>query len=160
VTLRPATDADSAAVTALIGGCFAEYPGCVLDPDGIDAWMQAPASAYAGTGGEFWVLDGTAGLDACVGYQPVGDLTVELKSLYVAASARRGGLGGRLVNIVEQAARESGAHTVRLWSDTRFTDAHRLYERLGYERGPRTRELHDPSQSVEFGYAKDLPVAL
>nr|MBA3524637.1 GNAT family N-acetyltransferase [Geodermatophilaceae bacterium] len=44
---RDATDADSAAVITLIGGCFAEYPGCVLDLPGIDAWMQAPASAYA-----------------------------------------------------------------------------------------------------------------
>lgn len=41
---------------------------------------------------------------------------------------------------------------------TRFTDAHRLYERLGYVRSPGTRELHDLSRSVEYHFAKALSV--
>ncbi|MHB8342270.1 MAG: GNAT family N-acetyltransferase, partial [Mycobacteriales bacterium] len=36
--LRPAGDADSGALVTLVGGCYAEYPGCVLDPAGVDAW--------------------------------------------------------------------------------------------------------------------------
>lgn len=157
--LRPVREDDSAAVIELIGGCFAEYPGCVLDLDGIDAWMRAPASSYARRGGEFWVVERDGGVVACVGYRAAEDGSVELKSLYVAAAGRRGGLGARLVALVEAAAAREGASRVTLWSDTRFGDAHRLYERLGYTRGPATRELHDPSQSVEFGYVKDLPPA-
>jgi putative acetyltransferase len=59
---------------------------------------------------------------------------VELKNLYVSARARRQGLGRRLVAVVEAAAREQNASAVVLWSDTRFLDAHRLYEDLGYQR--------------------------
>ena len=43
-----------------------------------------------------------------------------------------------------------------LWSDTRFTGAHRLYERLGYRRLPESRTLGDVSNSVEHGYEKAL----
>lgn len=155
---RTVTDGDSPSLIALIGGCFAEYPGCVLDLAGIDAWMLAPAAAYAGSGGQLWVLPRDGALVACVGYKPTGSGGVELKTLYVAAAARRGGLGARLVGMVEDAARADGVRAVELWTDSRFADAHRLYERLGYRRGRQTRQLHDPSDTTEFCYAKDLPV--
>jgi putative acetyltransferase len=48
------------------------------------------------------------------------------------------------------------ASAIELWSDTRFLDAHRLYEKRGYVRGPKTRELHDKSKSVEYYYRKAL----
>jgi GNAT superfamily N-acetyltransferase len=156
--LRAVADSDAAGVRALIGGCFAEYDGCVLDPDGIDAWMAMPASSYAGKGGQFWVLSvpGGATLAACVGWAPEADGRAELKNLYVRASARRRGLGRRLVQLVEEAARGYGADTMLLWSDTRFLDAHRLYEDLGYQRTGQ-RALYDPSNSIEYGFAKALP---
>lgn len=154
--LRPANDEDSAALIALIVGCFAEYPGCVLDLPGIDAWMRAPAAAYAGTGGQLWVVEAEGALVACVGFKPSLPGRVELKSLYVGAAARRRGLGARLVAIVEDAARSGGATAVELWTDSRFADAHRLYERLGYRRGPQTRQLHDPSDTTEYFF--DRPV--
>lgn len=156
--LRPATDGDAAGVRRLIGGCFAEYEGCVLDPDGIDAWMAAPASSDADKDGQFWVLaqrdDGT--LCACIGWGKDRPGRIELKNLYVSAMARRHGLGRRLVALVEAAAREQGAATVVLWSDTRFLDAHRLYEGLGYQRTGDQRALHDPSNSIEYGFVKAL----
>lgn len=172
--LRRVTDADADAVSRLIGACFAEYEGCVLDPDGVDSWMAAPASSYDAKGGVFWVLTegpagsgtrtelesgatpGEADLLACVGWAPDGPGRVELKNLYVRARARRQGLARRLVERVEQAAGEQAAGTVHLWSDTRFLDAHRLYENLGYQRDGTERALHDPSNSVEYGFVKTL----
>lgn len=156
--LRPATDCDAAAVRRLIGDCFAEYDGCVLDPDGIDAWMAAPASAYADRRGQFWVLvePGSGQLLACVGWAAHAPGQIELKNLYVGARARRQGLGRRLADLVEAAAREHGAETVFLWSDSRFLDAHRLYQRLGYQRTGDQRALHDPSNSIEYGFIKPL----
>lgn len=157
--LRAARDSDATDLTTLIGSCYAEYEGCVLDPDGVDAWMAAPASAYAGKGGEFWVLEGALGMGlvACVGWGPAADDAVELKNLYVGASARRQGLGARFVALVEDVATGRGSTAVELWSDTRFTDAHRLYERLGYVHTGVERELHDPSDTVEYGFLKRLP---
>jgi len=156
--LRLATDRDAAAVRQLIGGCFAEYEGCVLDPEGIDAWMAAPASTYADKGGQFWVLTDpdTAALLACVGWGPDRPGRLELKNLYVSSSARRRGLGARLVALVEATAQEHQAREVILWTDTRFLDAHRLYAGLGYRRTGAQRALHDPSNSIEYEFVKPL----
>jgi GNAT superfamily N-acetyltransferase len=154
--LRPVRDADSAALIALIGGAFAEYPGCVLDVDGEEPWLRAPATAYAEAAGTMWVAELSGEVVACAGVKPSGAEAVELKNLYVSAKARRQGLGELLTGQVEDEARSRGARRVGLWSDTRFTDAHRLYERLGYRRLPATRELHDQSATVEYAFAKEL----
>lgn len=149
--LRPVADADSAALIALIGGIWAEYPSIVFDVDGEEPWLRAPASAYSG-GGELWVVpspDGS-GLVACAGWRPY-PTGPELKSLYVAAHFRRQGLGSRLVRFVERRA----GSALRVWSDTRFTDSHRMYERLGYRRTGAIRELHDKSATVEYEFLGD-----
>lgn len=153
--LRPVRDEDAPGVQELIGGCFAEYPGCVLDLPGIDAWMQTPATARGGGDGLMWVLDAPGGLLASVALAAHPD-GVELKSLYVSAPVRRRGYGAALIGLVERAGRERGASRVVLWSDTRFTDAHRLYARLGYRKQPGSRLLHDPSETREWRFDKEL----
>lgn len=81
----------------------------------------------------------------------------ELKRLYVAATHRRRGVGRALVELVEDhAVRDHDAVAVELWSDTRFVDAHRLYERCGYVRTGRTRQLHDPSETTEYEFVRAL----
>lgn len=173
--LRDVRDADAEGLAALIGGVFAEYPGCVLDLDGIDADLRAWASHLADRGGAGWVLEDDDGaLVACVGVAPTDELppgatdelpagepqgppaAVELKRLYVHAVARRRGLGQALVGRVESWAREHGAGGVVLWSDTRFSDAHRLYTRLGYRELDARRELHDPSDTTEAAFVRWL----
>lgn len=77
----------------------------------------------------------------------------ELKSLYVAARCRRQGWGSRLVRFIERrAGGQAGRSQLRAWSDSRFTDSHQMYERLGYERTGATRELHDQSATVELEF--------
>jgi GNAT superfamily N-acetyltransferase len=152
--VRHVRDDDSAGLIELIGACWAEYPGCVLDIDREEPWLRAPAAAYAASGGTCWVVEDGGDIVACVGIKPLPDGAAELKSLYVAARARRRGLGERLTGLVESEAARLGASRIVLWSDTRFGDAHRLYERLGYVRTGRTRELHDLSQTVEYEFVK------
>jgi predicted GNAT family N-acyltransferase/RimJ/RimL family protein N-acetyltransferase len=159
--VRDLRESDSPAIVRLIGGCFAEYPGCVLDLDDLDRWMLAPRSSYDAWRGRMWVVELDGEVVACCGGKPLGGGpgqadTVELKSLYVDAAARRRGIASELVGLVEAQAREWGARRVELWSDTRFLDAHRLYEGLGYRRLPETRELHDPSNTTEYAFEKDL----
>jgi GNAT superfamily N-acetyltransferase len=155
--LRPVEDADATALIALIGEAWAEYPGCVLDVDGEEPWLRAPAAAYRRWNGRFWLVTVDGEVVACVGLKPVASGVVELKSLYVAAKARRQGLGELLTELVEEEALMRGAHRVELWSDSRFADAHRLYDRLGYVRLPQTRELHDLSNTVEYAFGKEIP---
>ncbi|HSN96746.1 MAG TPA: GNAT family N-acetyltransferase [Candidatus Nanopelagicales bacterium] len=157
VPVRDARDEDGEQLIALIGGVFAEYPGCVLDVDGEMPELRAIATAFRLRGGRFWVAEEGGRVLGCVGVRTVGEGTgVELCKLYVAKEARRRGLGGALSALVEAEARARGAASVELWTDTRFTDAHRLYERRGYVRGPATRELHDRSATVEYFYRLSL----
>jgi len=157
--VRTAVDVDSPALIALIEGAWAEYPGCVMDVDGEEPWLRAPASAYADRDGVFEVVELDSELIGCVGLLPEGNGAVSLHSLYVAAPARRRGLAAELVGRIEAEAARRGATRVNLWSDSRFTDAHRLYERLGYLRLPGSRELHDRSDTVEYSFTKDLSAA-
>lgn len=157
LTTREAHDDDAAGLIALIGGVFAEYPGCVMDVDGELPELRAIASHFREHDGEFWVTVRDGGIVGCIGYSRAKDPSgVELKKLYVHASARQHGLGGQLHDRVEARARERGARFIDLWSDTRFTTAHAFYERRGYQRAATTRELHDKSFTVEFYFRKDL----
>ena len=80
----------------------------------------------------------------------------ELHRLYVRPDQRRRGLGETLVRLAEDHARAHGAALIFFWSDTRFTTAHRLYERLGYVRDGATRNLGDISNTVEYRFEKAL----
>jgi GNAT superfamily N-acetyltransferase len=156
--LRPVADSDAEGLQALVGGCFAEYENCVLELDGLDAWMRAPASGYAAKRGGLLVLPNPdGGLLGSAGWQPAERAdAIELKTMYVDARARRGGTGSALLGVVERSARERGARRVELWTDTRFTAAHRFYEAAGYVREPGSRELHDLSQTTEIPYSRGL----
>lgn len=154
--IRDARDDDDWDLIGLVAGCWSEYPGCVLDVHGEEPALLAVATAYARKGGRFWVAEDAGRLVASVGITPVAEGTVSLDKLYVARSARRRGLAARLAALVEDEARRRGAARVELWSDTRFLDAHRLYERLGYERLAGDRVLHDLSHSTEHHFAKSL----
>jgi GNAT superfamily N-acetyltransferase len=158
ILIREAQDRDSAGLIELIGGCYAEYPGCVLDVDGEEPWLRAPATAYAGWEGRLWVAERGDRLVGSGGFRPRAPGVGGVHHLYVARPARRRGLATRLVGLIEGEAHGRGAHRIDLWSDTRFTDAHRLYQRLGYVRSPTTRELGDLSRSVEYHFAKELAV--
>ena len=153
--IREARDSDSDQLIRLISDVFAEYPGCILDVDGELPHLRRPASAFGEWGGRLWVALRGEGVEGSGGLS-VRDGVAELKHLYVARSARRRGLGNRLCDLVEEEARRRGHHRIELWTDTRFRDAHRVYERRGYVLGPHVRELHDLSGSVEFFYQKSL----
>ena len=155
VRIRDARDEDADDLIALIGACFAEYPGCVLDVDGEIPELRRIASAFSGWGGQFWVAERADRAVASIGWRPAGE-ALELCKLYVDASVRRQGLAHRLCGLVEQVARRRGVACVELWSDTRFETAHLLYEKRGYQRGGETRLLHDLSDTVEYYYRLEL----
>jgi len=151
--LRPARDDDSDGVIALIASCYAEYPPNVLDVDGEEPELRAPASRFE----RFWVVEAADGrIVGSVAAQRAGPATMELKKYYVAADQRGGGWGRRLAEQVEAHAREQGCTLLELWSDTRFDLGHRVYEALGYRRSGRSRELHDLSQTTEWHFTKEL----
>lgn len=160
--LRPARDDDAEGLIALIGGCFAAYEGCVMDLEGIDAELKAIATCFREAGGKFWVLCDPARdnhIAASVGLSPstsMGAGVIELKKLYVDGDYRRRGIASRLLDLVLDEAREQKASAVDLWSDTRFVEAHAFYKHHGFTQLPETRDLHDPSNTTEYHFVREM----
>lgn len=155
--LRVATDADAQDLYGLIALCFAEFPGCFLDPHEDMPDLARAGSAFRATDGVLWVYDDLGGrVGACVAVDFPQKGIAELHRLYVRPDLRGCGLGTRLVAHAEAHAQERGVEWITLWSDTRFLDAHRLYERLGYVRQKGERLLGDVSNSTEYAFRKRM----
>jgi putative acetyltransferase len=155
-SIRPAVNADGPAIGRLIAGVFAEYPGCVYVPAEFPE-LTAVADHYAGRDGAIWVVeragDIIGSLAVAASYDPG---VMELHKVYLSSRHRGRGVAGRLLELGEAFARGRGAHTLRLWTDTRFVQGHRFYERQGFIRQPGVRALHDASASLEYPYAKAI----
>jgi putative acetyltransferase len=164
--VRPVVDADADGLIALIGAAYAEHPGCVLDLPGVDADLVAPASSARVRDVAWWVVVEDDVVVASVAHGPLVAVEgrdapeMELKRLYVARSHRRRGLASALVASVVERADERGAAALFAWSDTRFVDAHRMYERLGFVRSAFTRDLDDPSCTCEAHFRLGLRLGL
>ena len=155
VVLREGRDDDAAGFIALIGDCWAEYPGCILDVDGEERELRALASYFQRHGGALWAAEQAGRVIGMVGARPLAEAGGwEICRLYVAAEARGAGLAQPLLDTAETHARASGAERLVLWTDTRFTRAHAFYEKRSYLRQGAIRVLDDLSKSLEFRYAK------
>jgi putative acetyltransferase len=155
--IRPVVNADAQDLFGLLSLCYAEYPGCFVDPHDDLPDLISPSSSYAETEGAFWAVEDERGrVCACVAVDFPESGTAELHRLYVRSDQRGQGLGSLLVRQAESHARVRGAERIVLWSDTRFTTAHRLYKRLGYTQIDGQRQLTDISKSAEYRFEKAL----
>jgi len=146
--------ADAPAVHDLVDAIFHEYR-FALALDGVDAHLRNPCEYFRSRRGEFWVLDRDGEIVGSTGVILDNDDSAELKALYVHPSIRNRGWGARLTTLVMDFAKGAGKRRLILWSDTRFTDAHRLYRRLGFMQSGE-RDLHDAYQSREYGFSRGL----
>ncbi len=115
--------------------------------------LRALASHYAARGGTLWVA---GPVDGMVATAPLADGAWEICRVYVHPRLHGAGLGRALLQVGERHAAASGASELVLWSDTRFTRAHRFYERHSYVRAGKSRALADIGNTLEFRYAKPL----
>jgi len=113
--------------------------------------LHALASYYADA---LWVAEEQGTIIGMIATRPSADGDWEICRVYVHPDHHGGGLGHRLLDVAESHAAAAGARRLFLWSDTRFTRAHRFYEKRGYGRIGEVRELHDLSHSKEFCFAK------
>jgi len=154
--IRPAVDGDGPGIARLIAGVFAEYPGCFYVEAEFPE-LAAPQSDYAARAGKVWVVEIDAAIVGSFAVAATPDPAVfEISKVYLAAPVRGRGLAGRLLRLALGHARERGARAARLWTDTRFLDAHRFYEANGFVRVPGVRFLGDFSASWEFPYVRRL----
>jgi GNAT superfamily N-acetyltransferase len=89
--------------------------------------------------GWFWVATVGERVTGCIGLRYVDEGTArvgEVTRVYVAATARRQGLGGSLLSAVEQQALADGVTALRLDVRADLVEARALYTRYGYREAP------------------------
>ena len=146
VVIRLALAADSPAAAAVVRAVYDEY-GFTWDEDGYHADLFDVEASYAA----FFVAEREGKIVGTAGLTVHGSL----ERLYVLDSARGDGAGSALlVNVIAE-ARRRGHRQLEIWSDKRFEDAHRLYERHGARI---VGELvhDDPDSTHEWGLIVDL----
>lgn len=173
IEIRRATNADIEAVVGVIRPVYDEYH-FEWDPGRYHADLYDLEAAYDQKGDEFYVAEvegkvvGTVALErfptvpgepfAIVpheGYLRVGGVDCSLERLYVHPSARRLGVGTACTEFIIALAKADGRTLMELWSDKKFGDAHRLYQRFG-ARVVGERICDDPDESPEWGLAIPL----
>ena len=151
----PATRTDAAGVVDLIGRVYAEYrfvyePGVeVPDLFRFDEHYTPPRGAF------FVIRDGNRVVGS-VGVERLDGGAAELHRLYLDANLRGRGTGRALVEAVLDWCRAEKISRLTLWSDTRFDQAHRLYERMGFERRGERTLPDDLNQTREYGFERPV----
>lgn len=156
-TIRPATDADSDRLIALMEESWRAYPGCVMDVDGELPELRRPASHWLSRGGELWVFERDAAMIGSIAFDPIkSGSAIEIHWMYVDRAAHGRGVAQAMYAKALAFAKARGIKIMELWTDTRFHRAHAFYEKLGFKRSPGDRELQDLSNTTEFHYALTL----
>lgn len=105
--------------------------------DGFDGGGGADPAVEARAGNMIVSCDDDGTPVACVAVRLIAPATAEIKRMYVRPAARGRGLGGTVLGVAEQAARDLGANLIRLDTAAPLTEALRLYRRHGYREIPR-----------------------
>ncbi len=76
---------------------------------------------------------GTLQLSFIAGLSRMGMSRLQIEGVRIHKNARSGGIGTRMFEWAIEQARERGCGLVQLTTDASRADAHRFYERLGFE---------------------------
>lgn len=175
--IRPATPNDAPGIVETVRAVYDEY-GFTWEAEGYHADLHDPQTHYIDKGHLFWVCEidkivvGTSALEL---FPPIlgllgdkiwlddnyriGGCDCALQRLYVRLEFRRRGLGRELFLQTLNSARELGRHAMEIWSDKRFVDAHRLYEKFGASLVG-DRICNDPDKAPEWGLILELSKAM
>lgn len=130
--LRPATNADCAAVRTIVLWVLAEY-GLESDLSTTDADLFDLEGHYKSLGGCFdVVVDAEGQIVASVGLQPQGEGICEMRKMYLLPEHRGLGIGRALMEHALARARELGFTEIHLETARVLQQATRLYESVGF----------------------------
>ena len=135
--IRPATAADVPAIVAML----ADDPlGARREsPDDLTPYLKAHARIVADPNQHLVVavregrLVGTLQLTVIPGLSRKGSTRSIIESVRIHGDERGSGLGTLLIEWAVDESRRQDCQLVQLTSDATRTDAHRFYERLGFE---------------------------
>ena len=156
---RTASNADCPALIELITNVYQEY-GEIMHTAGADSDLLDIEAHYHQRGGEFIVLEDSSGnIVASHATSPIdqeiGLLT--FRRLYLHHSLRGNQIGKQLMDWAVDWSRNHGYLHVQFWSDTRFSRAHRFFERFGFTKTGEIRHMDDGAAPYsEFFFCLDL----
>ncbi|PWI44625.1 GNAT family N-acetyltransferase [Streptomyces sp. ICBB 8177] len=137
ITIRRATADDVTAIVALLAD---DTLGASREtPDDPAPYLAAFAALDADPAQTLLVAErdggviGTAQLTYIPGLSRRGATRAQIEAVRIGEAARGTGLGSRLIEWCVARSREHGCTLVQLTSDVTRLDAHRFYEKLGFE---------------------------
>lgn len=142
ILIRRATAADAPAIIALLADdAISASRGDVAAAADAPAYVAALEQILADAANDLVVAEeagvvvGTLQLTRIPGMARRGATRLTVEAVRVRSDRRSAGIGGALMTwVVEQAAPALGVALVQLTSHVDRVDAHRFYERLGFER--------------------------
>lgn len=157
--VREARRTDSEGLIQLIDTVYREY-GDKICLEGYDADLLEVPESYQTQGGVIVVIEHDnkiVGSHACVPVDATSGLYT-FRRLYVNARYRGvSPVGQLLMQWAIDYAVSQGAKRIEFWSDTRFTRAHRFFDKFGFQRTGEVREMHDSWEPYsEYFYFKEL----
>lgn len=138
--IRPALAEDVPAIVAMFADDALGGHGDTSDPALAPVYCAAFERIAASPSDRLYVLTegarvvGTAQLTLITSLTHRGRVRALIEAVQVAAVLRGRGLGAALIRRLVADARAAGAGVVELTSNKVRRDAHRFYERLGFER--------------------------
>lgn len=139
-TLRRARRDDVDALVALMAADQLRSAEFAFDDDTLAGYRRAFDVIDADAAQLLVALDdpdgrivGTMQLTFIPGLSRGGATRMQIEAVRVAEDLRGGGVGSAMIGWAVEHARARGARLVQLTSDARRDDAHRFYERLGFE---------------------------
>ncbi|HEY8051272.1 MAG TPA: GNAT family N-acetyltransferase [Steroidobacteraceae bacterium] len=121
--------------TASVRELFREYAAAIgvdLEYQGFSAELAALPGQYAPPAGELLLARVNGEIAGCVALRALDPSALEMKRLYVRASARGSGLGTRLVEAAITVARQGAYRELRLDTLASMAAAQALYRTLGF----------------------------
>lgn len=153
--LRPAQKEDIPSLLAIIGEVFQEYNFVYNAFDELPDFFDFE-QIYLHTDNQLFVITEAERVVACGGLKFDEEKSPNLTRIYVSVHARKRGYGIWMVTHICNLIRDMGFPEANLWTDTRFTKAHALYEKLGFKKTGNRRPLHDVNHSFEIEYRKSF----
>lgn len=154
IVVSPAADEARQILQAYFDDVATRYYGRQASQEEISAAMRDdPSDDLELPHGLLVVARGDGNVLGCAGLRLLRGQIAEVTRVFVVPAARRRGLGSRLLDCLEDHARQHRISTLRLDTRSDLLEARRLYARHGYREAPQ----FNSGPYADYWYEKALP---
>jgi GNAT superfamily N-acetyltransferase len=136
--IREAREDDVAAIVALFAGDTLGGHGDTMAPDALPDYVSAFRRIAASPNDTLYVAElggavvGTFQTTMITSMIGRGSKSMKIEAVHTSSVMRGKGIGAAMMRFAIGRARDAGARSIQLTSNTARADAHRFYERLGF----------------------------